>query len=100
MAKAPWIKHFYRERDGETYIFPKSDYLVVGGTHDPGIVYCVVITQGSCLRWKVLDKKFYANFKNVISLTDGKSISLFQLLSTSLKPEDSFPSCRKWIYNI
>lgn len=34
IAKAPWINHFFMEVDGDSYIIPKSDYLVVGGTHD------------------------------------------------------------------
>ncbi|KAJ8353256.1 hypothetical protein SKAU_G00208230 [Synaphobranchus kaupii] len=33
---APWLKHFIRESDGHTYIYPGRDSVTVGGTRQEG----------------------------------------------------------------
>nr|XP_039255766.1 D-aspartate oxidase-like [Styela clava] len=30
---APWIKHFFNEEDGDVYVLPRIDNVIVGGTH-------------------------------------------------------------------
>ncbi|XP_056005303.1 D-aspartate oxidase-like isoform X7 [Ostrea edulis] len=35
-AKAPWIKHFYIGGNGDTYIYPGQDNVVLGGTRQRG----------------------------------------------------------------
>ncbi|XP_054651529.1 D-aspartate oxidase [Dunckerocampus dactyliophorus] len=35
-AEAPWLEHFIRDSDGNTYIYPGAQYVTLGGTRQVG----------------------------------------------------------------
>ncbi|XP_069830940.1 D-aspartate oxidase [Dendropsophus ebraccatus] len=46
-VQAPWVKHFIRDGDGSTYIYPGISYVTLGGTRQKGDWSCLPNAQAS-----------------------------------------------------